>query len=273
VTWQRRRWDSSLSLQLGADLIDTDFFRRTDLHTPEIRVPLDLGTALGVGYSTVREFALSLGPQEGVQLAGRAQARRYLEPPEWAPDRREFWRLTSRARAFRGLDWFGFAPPTLAARIDAGIESQTAGAGFSLGGTGSQELGLPVSSNLLDRSIAYPVRGIPVGARRGNRVISASVEYRFPIALVERGFRLAPLGIDRLTGDLFLDAGTAWCAGRCEIVIPGDPTSPDPLLSLGAEAVLDLRAAYFLGLPIRLGIALPLQEYSPSAYVRLGRSF
>src|SRR5690606_4224693 len=99
----------------------------------------------------------------------------------------------SRSRAYRGLDWFGFAPPTLAGRVDFGVESTASGPGFSLGGSSGGSSVLPVHPAFLGRAIAYPVRGYAPGVQRGNRIASASAEYRFPIALVERGIGILPL--------------------------------------------------------------------------------
>src|SRR5690606_29054389 len=179
------------------DLREIDFiWREPDLaaDTPLRQYPLDLGASVGMGYSTVRAHALSLGPQEGISTSARVQARRYLDAPGWNPTERDYWRATALGRAFQGLDWFGFAPPVLALSLRAGVEGSSATPGFSLGGGRGIDAGLDLTGGDVD----YPVRGFPRGAQRGNRVVSTSAEYRFPIALVERGLGLFPLAVDRL---------------------------------------------------------------------------
>lgn len=277
LAWVARSWRSTLSLTAGADLAKIDIFGPVGMEGEggDLHFPLDLGGSVGIGYSSVRAFAYSLGPQEGIAASTRVQARRYLDPPDWAPDERTYWRVTGRSAAYRALDWFGFAPPTLSFRLDGGIEMSDASAGFVLGGAGGTAA-LPSEIGTVSTS-SYPVRGYPAGAQRGNRVASASAEYRFPLALVERGFRLLPVGLDRIWGDVFLDAGTAWCAGACGV--PGQipaPTQPNPLVSAGAEALFHLRLGYLSDLPLRFGAALPFHgeaRFDPHFYFRIGRLF
>ena len=273
ITMIRRRWDSSASVQLGADFTDVDFLRRGTLGDVERELPIDVGAFLGGGYSTARGFGLSLGLQEGFVTTARIQARRYLDAPADDADRRGFWRLTSRSRGYLALDWFGFAPPTLAARFDFGVESITSGPGFSLGGASGGSSVLPYQPSFLGRAIGYPVRGYDPGVQRGNRVASFTAEYRFPIALVERGVGVLPLALDRLTGDIFFDAGAAWCEGMCRTPSSRTPGSPEPIASVGVELVAKLRTGFFSELPFRFGVALPLEGGGASFYVRTVESF
>ncbi len=109
--------------------------------------------------------------------------------------------------------------------------------------------------------------------QRGNRVASFSAEYRFPIALIERGVGVLPLALDRLTGDIFFDVGAAWCDGICTTPASRTPATPDPLASAGAEMILTLRSGFFSDLPLRFGVAAPLTGGSASFYVRSVESF
>src|SRR5690606_39298350 len=118
-----------------------------------------------------------------------------------------------------------------------------------------------------------PLRGHPPGEHRGNRVASASLEYRFPIALVERGIGLLPLALDRLTGDLFIDTGTAWCSGACPTPGTRTPSNPHLLTSAGAEAIVTLTAGYSTTLPIRFGVAFPFNGDGVVGYVRIGHAY
>jgi hypothetical protein len=94
--------------------------------------------------------------------------------------------------------------------------------------------------------------------------------------LVERGFRVVPLGFNRIWGDVFVDAGSAWCPGECGELIERIPSKPEPLVSAGVEAILDIRIGYIVDQPIRFGVAVPLTETEagrPQAYVRFERLF
>jgi outer membrane protein assembly factor BamA len=158
--------------------------------------------------------------------------------------------------------------------MDAGVEGTASAIGFTAGGGGggSDSNDLP----LLRGGTSFPVRGYPSGTQGGNRAVSGSLEYRFPIALVERGNRLLPVAVDRLWADLFVDMGAAWCPDDCTSGAARVLSSPQPLLSVGAEVILALRFGYFIDLPLRFGVALPLREgdtVSPEFFLRVGRSF
>lgn len=271
TSWLLRSWRSATSLEAGAEL--------TDIHRQRVEAigadaaplrdyPLDLGAFIGAAISTRRGYTLSLGVQDGFLLGTRLEARRYLADREWISEP-GYWRSTSRAQAFRGFDWFGYAPSVLAARVNLGFEGDGGSSGFRLGGASGED---PVGSS---SSTSYPVRGYSADVQRGDRVASASLEYRFPIALVERGFGLFPVGVGSVWGDLFADAGTAWCATNCGGVVPSASTSPNPLFSVGAEAIIDLRLGYLTSFPLRGGIAFPLDQGfgEPKVYLGVGPSF
>jgi hypothetical protein len=272
VSWSLRRWNQAASIQASFDVSDVHF-RRRGADVAERDVPLDLGAGVGIGYSTVRSFSLSLGPQEGISTFARFQAGRYVDPPDWAPNSRDYWRITTRNRAYRAFDWFGFAPPTFALKLDGGVESTPVGSGFSLGGTGGSGGGSSLLPDIYSRMVGFPVRGYPVGAQRGTHIVTTSVDYRFPISLVERGFRVFPLAFDRLWGNLFIDGGSAWCPAGCGNLFGTVPDSPTPLVSIGGEAILRLRVGYSDDYSARFGVAVPLRDPDagrPTAYVRLG---
>src|SRR5690606_5500988 len=275
LSWTFPSWWSNVAFSTGLDLRDLDFSWRDEKAgegTALRTYPLDLGANVSLGYSNVRSFALSLGPQEGYLASARMEARRYLDSPEWDPSSRDYWRATGRGLAFLGIDWFGFAPPSAALRVEGGVEGSSSTPGFALGGARGADVGIQFA----DGDVDYPLRGFPRGVQRGNRVVSASAEYRFPLALIERGLGLLPLGVKRLWGDVFLDAGTAWCAGACTSPTLRTPLEPDPLVSAGIEAILDITAGYLVDLPLRAGIAFPVRSSdgrSPEVYLRVGASF
>jgi outer membrane protein assembly factor BamA len=230
-----------------------------------------------MGYSSVRGYALSLDAQDGILTSARLQGRRYVADLPGVPAGRNYWRATTRNHAFTGFDHFGFAPSVLALRMTGGVESGSAAPGFRMGGAGGSTLPLPIEIAALGGgSSAYPLRGYPPATQIGTRVVNASLEYRFPIRFVERGVGLLPLGLSRLWGDVFADAGAAWCPEPCRGSLASAPRSPDPLLSVGAEAILDLRLLYFVSLPLRVGFGVPLvgEEMGRArGYVRVGPGF
>jgi hypothetical protein len=93
----------------------------------------------------------------------------------------------------------------------------------------------------------FALRGYETGAAPliGRRMELATLEYRFPIALVERGVLFPPVGLHWVSGTVFAEAGRAWDDAR--------PSRWHP--SAGAELVLDLTGGGWMGVRARLGYA------------------
>jgi outer membrane protein assembly factor BamA len=93
----------------------------------------------------------------------------------------------------------------------------------------------------------------------------ASVEYRTPLADIDRHFMLPAVGINRLSAAAFLDVGGAWNTG----------SGPDQWRrSVGFELLGEVRLLYSVGLQLRLGVAQGLDEPKGTrAYLSTGRSF
>lgn len=275
LQWTRRRIRSIASLGAGMDARKIALIwsgEGSDTVAAAAPIPLDYGGRVTAGVTTVRGYGQSLGPQEGVAVSGRLEGRRR---PAADLDERDYWRFRIATQGYQGADWFGFAPSVFAVRIHAGIEAARSTIGFTAGGGGGAGPD-PGDEPPISGGSRYDVRGYRSGTQGGNRVVAGSFEYRFPIALLEQGYRLAPVGVDRLWGDVFVDAGTAWCPEACAALAARVPTSPAPLLSVGAEAILHFRLGYTLDIPLRLGVAVPLRETSdssPQVYLITGRSF
>jgi hypothetical protein len=279
---QRRRWDSNASASLGASIRAP---HRAWAEPAEAggflfrQRPPDAGAVVQTSYSSARGFGIALGPQQGSTAIVRGEARRYLAPFPEEQDQRGYVRLTGRGRTFQPLPRIGFARQVLAIRLDGGVERGSVSPGFSAGGaTGAPlggTLGIPGEFPLFGRAVGFPIRGYPERAQRGNHVVTASAEYRFPIVRVERGVRVLPFFLERVWGDVFADAGTAWCVGTCERIGPVNPRF-DPLPSLGAELNVDLFFGFRTHVPLRFGLAVPLRPSGGARsvpYVRVGRSF
>lgn len=283
ATWVRRRWRAVRWLEMGLEVEDLEFVwddpGAADAANVALRsFPLDLAATLAAGYNSARAYGVAIGPQEGFTASGRIEGHRYLKPLEGEDAARGFLRGTTRGRAFTGLDLPGFARHVLALRVDGGAELGSRSPGFSVGGASSGASPVPAGIDLLGARLGFPIRGYPAGVQEGDRAFSASAEYRFPIALVERGLGLIPVYLGRVWGDLFVDAGSAWCgaADDCALRLAGSGEAPSPLYSLGTEVVAHLRVGFLADLPIRLGAAVPLSGdggRTPVVYVRLGRSF
>jgi hypothetical protein len=282
LTARHRRVRGTSWVAGGGELAETSFA----WSDPEAAgIPLLSGTPVGgtlfeAGFTSARVYPLSISPEDGVVVRGRLRARRQLQPGEGAEETLGYVRATAATRAYPAFDLPGFARHVLALRLDGGADSGALRPGFGAGGAagGGVPVGLAVEG--LGRAIAYPVRGYPEGAQVGDRVFSASAEYRVPIALIERGFARVPFFFDRIWGDVFVDAGAAWCPGVCERHLAAAPRKPRPMASVGAELSLEVRTGYHLQLPIRAGAAFPFRDVGevvglprPSVYLRLGRAF
>jgi hypothetical protein len=101
---------------------------------------------------------------------------------------RSFREGMGRVSLFKGIPGPGFGNHVLAARLAGGVAS---GPGadeghFEVGGASGG--GLPVDLDFLEgQGLFFPVRGYDTATRFGRYAWTASVEYRFPVALVNRG--------------------------------------------------------------------------------------
>ncbi len=113
----------------------------------------------------------------------------------------------------------------------------------------------------------YALRGYSDGlaALRGRRAMLASVEWRFPLLRLERGWMAPPLGLDQLSATFFIDSGAAWQHG----------STPDRYFTgSGVELNSDVRAFYNWPLRVRLGYAHGFNASGENQlYLQLGASF
>jgi hypothetical protein len=99
----------------------------------------------------------------------------------------------------------------------------------------------------------------------GRNARVASVEWRTPLADIDRHGMAPPFGINRLSATVFYDAGGAWNAGG----------GPDRWhRGVGFELLAEAKLLYALGLQLRLGLARGLdQPRSTIGYLTVGRGF
>lgn len=114
----------------------------------------------------------------------------------------------------------------------------------------------------------YNLRGYQDGLPQlsGRRMQLASLEWRFPIRLVERGLMAPPVGLLQWSGTVFAETGAAWNQG----------SSPDKFYSsTGVELNNEVNLFYGLNVNLRLGYAKGLDKNlgEDRIYLSLGSSF
>lgn len=277
---QRYRHVTALTLRAGLvsdyrTVINPDGTAGPPLVRPHLNFT-DLRATLS--YANTQRQALSYSREDGVR--GFASWRMRLERGLDADARgvagqdRGYGEFTGEMTAFKALGRLGFANHVLATRLSAGVAS---GPGadqfhFDIGdaeGRPEQFTGLGLFGG---SSRLFPVRGYRSGTRSGKFAWSWSAEYRFPIAIVDRGFGAWPLFMDRLHGSLFVDGGNAWGPTLGQ---PGyDNPRQSGLWSVGAEASMIVAPLYLRGASFRFGAGFPLVESSdPVFYLRIGNAF
>ncbi|HEY0015926.1 MAG TPA: hypothetical protein VGC13_06390 [Longimicrobium sp.] len=285
ATFPRPRFRSYSWVSVGLNLRDIRYVwdepeAAEGIGEPEIAP--DLGAVLTLGRSTARGFDFSISQEEGWIHSLTVEGRRATRAVGEAADPRGYVRVAGQSRRYDALGRVGFARPVLAARVLAAADVGSRSPGFSLGGLTGGSVGLPLGTGLgIGGELDFPVRGYPEAAQRGDRAVAASVEYRHPIALVERGYRLVPLFLDKVWASAFADGGAAWCLDDCpRVLTPSRDASP--IFSVGAELAGELTVFFFGDVMLVGGIAVPLNEIeisgnpsrpNPAGYIRLGRSF
>ena len=134
---------------------------------------------------------------------------------------------------------------------------------FQLGGAVDTQLQLGLQLN--ERDIALRGYRGDEAVLRGTDARVTSLEWRMPLADVDRHFMSPPLGLNRLSGALFFDIGGAWTAGR----------GPQRYQrGVGVELLGEVKLLYALGLRLRAGVARGLDDpVGTRAYLSLGRMF
>lgn len=221
----------------------------------------DLEALLGIGFSTARSYPRSVSPERGWSISLLLSHQRLADELErWEMSAELLW------RGFVSFPVFGYANHVLAGRLAFGTSyGRDRGAEiFDLGGLPGRPIDLGFGL-AVGQSETYALRGYPENVQVGDRIATASLEYRFPTLLVGRGYGLWPLLLDRLSMSLFLDAGSAWF----------DSDDIDVLASAGAELAIDLGVNYSTVFRFRLGFAQPFDATrgDTEVYIATGLAF
>ncbi|MEK6744632.1 MAG: BamA/TamA family outer membrane protein [Nitrospirota bacterium] len=190
-------------------------------------------------YSSSRQYAYSISPEQGRTFELGAERFDYSLGSDF-----EFTKYTADWHEYVNLPW---KHHVLLGRAFAGTSTgvaPTQGA-YQLGGDNPGDITLGLS----DRTVT--LRGYPSNVLRGRKAVLGSMEYRFPITNLEKGWDTKPFYYRRFHGAFFFEAGNAW---------DGTYHEPDLRRSIGAEARLDMTLAYYLPLTIRFVVAKGLES-------------
>jgi hypothetical protein len=254
-----RRWRASHSFVVGAEGV---VFSRGILGNARFRDPQDklVGVLAGFGFANTRTPALSISPEDGVR--GSVFVRRRFEVDPAATDR-SYTELSGSGAAYKSTGGARFAHEVLVVRASALHRTDL--------GRGPTDMG-----GVID---FLPVRGFSKRARVGFSAWTASLEYRMPLALIARGYRLRPLFVDRISASFFADGGNAACNREQRAIYlscPGVESSPtEPLISAGFELSANVGVLAFAPAWLRSGIGLPLRggERDAKIYLTFAPSF
>lgn len=250
----REQW--VLSFAIEAEFLSDSYV------APNVQAAMDekdyvLGSALS--YGSARNYSLSISPSNGRMVSLVAETSDVGEGSYdgevYSLDWREYQALKGEhVIAFRGFLGWGTDQPRR----------------FQLGGSdpagGLLNVLAPAIASSFNRR-DYALRGYSDGLAvlRGRRAVLASVEWRFPLLRLERGWMAPPLGLDQLSATFFIDSGAAWQHG----------STPDRYFTgSGVELNSDVRAFYNLPLRVRLGYAYGFADVGEhQLYLQLGASF
>jgi hypothetical protein len=264
-----RGWRRLASVRLAAELERTRYATIPDTSLAAVCPGCDrqdlVGGSVTLTLARLVTGALSVSPEDGFAWSATYRRREEQGTPRWSNEVRS--RLALYARV-PGLG--GFAHHVLALRVLVGGTNGPLGTLFRVGGVAPQGVNVFFAPSL-SATRAFPIRGYPSGALRGERAAAGSVEYRLPLALVGRALGHLPVGVDKLWLNVFADAGDAWAPG----------TSPrlTRLRAAGLELAGIVTVSYDFPLSVRLGVAQPLADppsgpaRRPQVYAALASDF
>ena len=110
----------------------------------------------------------------------------------------------------------------------------------------------------------YTLRGYERSSE-GRRMQLATLDWRFPISTVERGFMSPPAGLLDVSGSLFVEGGNTW----------NDGSEPEEYRSsAGVEVLAEINLFYALNLDLRVGYAHGFDDGGEDQfYLTLGGAF
>ncbi|MEA2021560.1 MAG: BamA/TamA family outer membrane protein, partial [Candidatus Caldatribacteriota bacterium] len=224
---------------------------------------------LNYSYSDAEKYGFSFSPEQG-----QAFSLSYEHADKVFGGDYKFDKLLFDGRRYIPLPSLHH---TLSLRLVAGHSSTNilGAEKFKLGGHYSAD-----NLSNIDLNV-FPLRGYRPAFLKGNNLLLTSLEYRFPIANIERGFKQGPFFffLERLSGAFFIDIGNAWNSADSDKTI--DPKNNgissnwhDFKTGIGAELKANFNQKFDFPFTLRLGAAKALS--SPKGYdiyFTLGTSF
>ncbi len=193
---------------------------------------------LGWSYSSVERYLWSVGNERGFA----ASANLDLTDPSIGSEFQGF-STTANLVWYYPIPWL--RQHTLALHAGAG----TSGGNYP--GRGAFYIGgyvdLPVLDSIRNTLIqgGIVLRGYPAVAEAGRNYALFNGEYRFPIVYIERGMSTLPLFLNRISGNAFVDYGSAF----------DDAAVAKFKTGAGGELWFDFTLGYIVDFTFRLGYA------------------
>ena len=178
----------------------------------------------GFIYSGALRYPLSISQEDGREIS--LLFRNYINGPEhreYLLDYKEYIGRSTNHSIYMNLSM---------AFSDG---DQTAQQSFQIGGA-------PYVQN------RYPIRGFPSNFDKGRHAVTYTLEYRFPLWYIFRGWNTKPVFIDRLHAAFFADVGNAWGTGK-------DFDVSDFSAGIGGELKMDIVLGYKTSITPAIGLA------------------
>jgi hypothetical protein len=213
----------------------------------------------GWALNSSRQYGYSISPEDGFWMALNVER----VTPALGAD--------ANALTMTG-DWRGYVRGLGRHHVAAfrlGAASSTGDTGmkrtFSLGGSG-----LAAAPFAMGQRVVGLLRGLPQDQRFGTAVLAANLDYRVPLARVERGIGTWPVFLRDVHGAVFADVGSAGNAMD---------TLPAAAFSMGGELAARVTLGYSWNLSLAAGAAWvrdPSRSDGPdrfAVFVRTGYAF
>jgi hypothetical protein len=212
----------------------------------------------GWSISSARVYGFSISPEHGLSVGATVER----VPDAFGSD---------GSATTSTLDVRGYLPGwgqhhVVAVRAGTGVSTgdPLMGRLFRLGGSSPNTALVDFDAGAMSL-----LRGFEENTFAGRRIALANIDYRFPLAHPQRGFRTWPIFLHTVHAAVVADAGHAWS---------GSFKFSDVKTSVGAELSADIVAGYSLRLTLTAGAAWGRDGSNRSgdrltSYVRLGRAF
>jgi len=240
--WPFFRYERQWLLHAGV-VNESESDKKTLSNVGTVNSLYDRIAGLAISYNSARTYARSISPAYGRQFRVVAEDNDILNSDftgqTYTLDWREFIDLPGQhVIATRAVLGWGTENPR----------------DFRLGGT--LETGVPLAPQAAALALTqnifgqrrYPLHGYKQGRTdlRGRRMALIEAEWRFPIALIERGFMAPPVGLHQIHGTLLYNWGESWDQGN---------NVPALRRGAGIEITTELVLGYWLPMNLRFGYA------------------